>query len=130
MRKAEKAWRTEEGRDSEQEWLKLQQVVQAGIKGSGDTGSQKAIKMRREYLVPAALNQESRDGHALGQKKTNNFPQTAKNKPNRQNSEDKMGLWLQLRTTPGGEAGADPEAGTLKQQAQRKNQGSRNRYAT
>lgn len=78
MRKAEKAWRTEEGRDSEQEWLKLQQVVQAGIKGTEDTESQKAIKMRREYPVPTALNQESRDGQCTGAEQNKQPPTDSK----------------------------------------------------
>lgn len=38
-------------------------------------------------------------------------------KINLQNSEDKMGLWLQLRSAPGREAGTELEAGTLTQQA-------------
>lgn len=76
----EKAWRTEEGRDSEQVWLKLQQVVQAGVKGTEDTGSQKAVKMRREYPVPtaAALNQESRDGQCTGAEQNKQPPTDSK----------------------------------------------------
>lgn len=51
-------------------------------------------------------------------------------KINLQNSEDKMGLWLQLRIAPGREAGTELEAGTLRQHAEHRKQGSRDRLAT